>query len=67
VLTDAIARQRFQSIAGRDPKVVQSRRLVEHRELAHGDALYVREPRDPAPAEHRFSLLAAEGLDHGRY
>ena len=54
VLPNATAFQRFQPVSRRNLKIAQPPRLVEDRELSHGDRLDLPEPRHSIAAKQRL-------------
>lgn len=67
VLTNAISRERFESVSGWYAEVVQSCRLVEIAKLAERYALNPRiDPLDLLKSEQRLSLAIRKRCDHQR-
>jgi hypothetical protein len=64
VLTRAIAFQRFQPIARRNPQVVQSGRDLQLAQLTSRDGRDVRKPLDPFALGEGLRVGALERLDH---
>jgi hypothetical protein len=66
VLTDAIARQSFQPIGGRNPQIVQALSSVELDQFAPRDTVQVgRKVAQELALKEPLSVLIIEGLDHG--
>jgi hypothetical protein len=64
MLPCAITFQRFQPIAGRHPKIVQSARNLQLPQLASGDSRDVHESFDRLALRQRLRVSTLEGLDH---
>ena len=64
MLPFAIAFERLQSIARRDPKVGKATSLVQIQELAPGATLDSAPTRHEFIIEERFGVLRPKGLDH---
>jgi hypothetical protein len=65
VLTDPVPRELLKAIRGRDTKVEEAGRGIEHDQLAKGNSLQVRwHPTNSLPFEQALSVAISKAADH---
>jgi len=64
LLSFTVASQRFQSVSGRDPQVLQTARTMKVQELSAGSTLECSKAWDIHVVEQCLRILTPEGPDH---